>query len=99
MEDALVRAGRRAVADFLVVRPSLLLDGPPRADEGVRVGWEYPAVEAGEETGGKEREEAKGPAIGYAVRRSEVGSWIFGEVVGKVGGRAEWAGRCVTITR
>ncbi|KAF2811254.1 uncharacterized protein BDZ99DRAFT_442128 [Mytilinidion resinicola] len=75
------------ISDFVVIRPSLLMDGPARGLEMVRAGWVWgiPGVEG--------REEEQGPTLGCTVGRADVGEWIFQEVVRKGG----WAGKCVTL--
>lgn len=90
MEELLVEGSRGAdpVCDFVVVRPTLLVDGAARGREQVRVGWERAS-------GATAGEEGPGPAVGYTVSRADVGRWVFEEVV--KGGRT-WVGRCVTLT-
>jgi hypothetical protein len=97
MEAAVVDAARSAgpdapvVAGFVLVRPTLLLDGKPKGLAGVRVGWErHPGDEA------RKGEAGPGPAVGYAITRADVGGWIFEELI--KGNVEEWDGRCVSLT-
>ncbi|KAF1992209.1 hypothetical protein K402DRAFT_366245 [Aulographum hederae CBS 113979] len=78
-----------ALCDFLIVRPTLLADGPAKGLQKVRVGWEIPPGSSAQGQG------APGPAVGYLVHRADVGGWIFENGV-KNGG--EWAGKCVSLT-
>ncbi len=82
------------VGDFVVVRPTLLLDGPPKGN--VRVGWILSPES--KSRSGAHAEEAPCPAVGYTIRRSDVGSWIFNEVVERTDRNAVWAGKFVTLT-
>jgi len=74
---------------FVIVRPTLLVDGPAKGIESVKSGWEKhpsaPNAVAEEETE---------PAIGYTIRRADVGTWVFKSVVKD--GR-QWAGKCVSL--
>jgi len=88
MEDVLVAAGKDKqgpIRGFVVVRPSLLTNGPSLGPEKTRVGWE---IEDGEDIG---------PAVGYTISRKGVGTWIFEQVVQNER-RDEWTGRAVTLT-
>jgi uncharacterized protein YbjT (DUF2867 family) len=58
MEDVLLELGR----EWVIVKPSLLMDGEGSEGKPTRVGWE------GE--GGK-------PAVGYSINRESVGEWLF----------------------
>ncbi|KAF2789902.1 hypothetical protein K505DRAFT_283589 [Melanomma pulvis-pyrius CBS 109.77] len=71
------------VRDFVVVRPTLLMDYQPCGIETVKAGWEW-GVKTGEEPG---------PALGYTVGRKDVGEWVFQEVIQKGG----WEGKCVSL--
>ena len=101
--------GKRPV-DTVVVRPTLLVDGERSGKGKVRVGWEHAGVSTGDDNdddgatdgrAGKSAVRAKvapGPAVGYSVRRADVGEWLFEEVVmGREHGR-DWAGRVVTLS-
>lgn len=94
MEDLVVDASSASTSlldTFTIVRPSLLTDGPVKGSSKVRVGWEFPNATMG--TAGAARKDgsssssssnankAPGPAIGYIISRSEVGNWIFEEIV------------------
>ncbi|OJD29316.1 fungal specific transcription factor domain-containing protein [Diplodia corticola] len=87
MEDCVVAAeAEGSLGGFVVVRPSLLLDGGAKGKGAVRVGWEG--------AGGK-GEGAPGPAVGYTVARDDVAAWIWEEAVMR---RETWAGKCVSLT-
>ena len=78
------------ISGFVIARATLLMDGEARGLEKVRVGWEtHPDAVNAKEAG------APGPAIGYTIRRADVGLWIFEEVV-KNG--ENWKNKCVTLT-
>jgi hypothetical protein len=87
VEGALV--GDAPLAGFVIVRPSLLMDGKAKGVGKVRVGWERHAKDDAREAG-------PGPAVGYTITRADVGRWIFEELV--KGNIAEWDGRCVSLT-
>jgi len=95
MEERVIEAAvsqptsSRVVGDFVVVRPTLLVDGAMKGLESVRVGWEAP--EGSSAVG----EKAPGPQLGYTVSRADVGNFIFQEVI--QGGK-KWCGKCVTLT-
>ncbi|KAI9671667.1 MAG: hypothetical protein M1831_003195 [Alyxoria varia] len=82
--------GQGPVRGFVIVRPSLFLDG--EASDNLRVGWEW---------GPKARleglEKAPGPAIGYTVTRESVGNWIFKEVI-QGQNDEKWMGKMVSLT-
>lgn len=106
MEEEIVRwAGEGKGKRWMVVRPSLLLDGEGKKGV-VRVGWEFPVVGDGksedegkiqgahDEKGGNERDKLE---IGYQITRGAVGKWIFEEGI-KDGGKTEWEGRFMSLT-
>jgi hypothetical protein len=66
MEQALIQSGE----DFTVVRASLLTDGAELGADKVRVGLEDPVARTVESS-----------AVGYTVSRSDVGRWIWENVV------------------
>lgn len=91
METATAEAALAAdspLAGFVVLRPTLLLDGKAKGVAKVRVGWERHAVD--------ERAAGPGPAVGYSITRADVGGWIFEELI--KGNVEEWDGRCVSLT-
>jgi len=89
MEQLLFGAAKDdSIRDFVVMRPTLLTDGVARGLEKVRAGWEWGI------RGVEGREKEQGPALGYTVGRTDVGEWIFHEVVKKGG----FHGKCVTLT-
>ena len=66
------------------VRPTLLT-GTGNTTDGV--GWQK--IRAGTESK---------PALGYTVRRADVGEWIFRNVIESDTGRQSWEGHMVTLT-
>ena len=78
------------ISGFVIPRPTLLFNGEGKGVSKVRAGWEvHPeAVNAKEAKGSK-------PAIGYSIRRADVGAWIFEEVVR---GKGDWVNKCVSLT-
>lgn len=83
MEECVVEAsGKGTVGGFVVVRPSLLVDGEGKGRGAVRVGWE----------GG---EGAPGPAVGYTIARRDVADWIWEEALLR---KEKWVGRFVSLT-
>jgi len=95
MEERLVEAAvsqpasSRVLDDFVIVRPTVLVDGQMKGLESVRAGWEAPE---GSSAAG---EKAPGPQLGYTVSRADVGNWIFQEAI--QGGK-RWCGKCATLT-
>ncbi|KAL8873477.1 MAG: hypothetical protein Q9174_001069 [Haloplaca sp. 1 TL-2023] len=84
MEERIVEAKKgNLIRDYVIVRPSLLLDGQSKE---VRVGWEGKAPGA----------LGEGAAIGYSITREDVGRFIFDNVIAKDGG--ELCGKKVSIT-
>jgi hypothetical protein len=78
------------IASFTVVRPTLLMDGEPMGTDKVKSGWvPHPEAVNRTEKGGK-------PAIGYTIRRADVGAWIFENCVDRQGKGLE--NRCATLT-
>ncbi|KAF4533802.1 Fungal specific transcription factor domain-containing protein [Lasiodiplodia theobromae] len=87
MEDRVVAATREGtLRDFVIVRPSLLVDGEAKGRQALRVGWE-PATE--------KSERAPGPAVGYTTTRDDVAAWIWEEAVLNT---EKWRGKCVSLT-
>jgi hypothetical protein len=78
MEAVVVGSGTR----WVLVRPSLLIDG-----KGKGMG----AVKAGVEEGGKPG------AVGYVISREDVGAWIFEECIASEEGE-KWEGKIVGLT-
>jgi len=63
-ENLVVKAAEeKKIRGFVIIRPSLLLDGPAKGTASVRVGQEGT------------------PAVGYTIRRDDVGAWIYEKVV------------------
>jgi len=78
-----------AISNFVILRPTLLVDGVGKGVQAVKTGWEKhpsaPNAASGEGTK---------PAMGYQMRRADVGGWIFDEVIK---GGNKWAGKCVSM--
>lgn len=83
MEDVVVASGRK----FVLVRPSLLFDGEAKGLDRVRTGIENPG----------NREEGS-HAVGYTIRREDLGRWIFEECVESEGSWDTWEGKAVSLT-
>ena len=87
METLLVESGEA----FVIVRPSLLKDGPDseagktKSKKPIRVGVEDP--KAG-------RLESK--KVGYVITRDDVGRWMFEETLSGQG--EKWTGKVVSVT-
>lgn len=94
LAEASTETGPEApITSFVIGRPTLLMDGPPKGMELVKTGWEkHPA--APHATG----ERGTAAAIGYTVRRSDIGAWIFKEVIKGGNPGNPWAGKCVSMT-
>ncbi|KAF2664111.1 hypothetical protein BT63DRAFT_429649 [Microthyrium microscopicum] len=91
MEKIVVTAAKQSpsvLAGYTVIRPSLLMDGEGKGLNKVRMGWDRHVLAPG--PGGI------GPAIGYGVRRADVGFWMFENLV--KGDFREWNDRCVSLT-
>jgi hypothetical protein len=72
---------------WVLIRPSFLVDGPAKGLGSVKTGIETPTSE----------DKAK-PALGYTIRREDVGLWIFEECVSSSGHWENWAGKGVSLT-
>lgn len=104
MEEEIVRwAGEREGKRWMVVRPSLLINGEAKRTV-VKIGWEFPG--AGYRKSEDEREnnvlekveeEEDKLEIGYQITRGGVGKWIYEEGI-RNGGRSEWEGRFMSLT-
>ncbi|KAL3956051.1 hypothetical protein ACCO45_008897 [Purpureocillium lilacinum] len=79
-EQRLFDSGER----FVIVRPSLLVDGE-KPDRAIRVHVEGPQ--------GIERKE-----VGYFISRDDVGRWMFENLLQKAGGGCEYEGKAVGLT-
>ena len=66
------------------------MDGASCGLELVREGWEIPSKSADQGS-----EEGEGPAVGYSIRRADVGLWIMERVVKGFG---DWNGKMVSLT-
>lgn len=78
------------ISGFVIPRPTLLVNGEAKGLDKVKAGWDtHPeAVNAKGVKGAK-------PAIGYSIRRADVGTWIFEQVVK---GKGDWVNKCVSLT-
>ena len=78
------------ISGFVITRATLLLNGEGKGLNKVKAGWDtHPeAINAKEDKGAK-------PAIGYSIRRADVGAWIFEQVVK---GNEYWVNKCVSLT-
>ncbi|KAF2708686.1 hypothetical protein K504DRAFT_433109 [Pleomassaria siparia CBS 279.74] len=74
--------------DFVVIRPTLLMDYKPYGLDSVRAGWEW-GVGGAEKNGVKE----PGPQMGYTIGRKDVGNWTFVKVIQEGG----WEGKCISL--
>ncbi|KAJ3234858.1 hypothetical protein HDU81_001072 [Chytriomyces hyalinus] len=81
----------KVLAAHFTVRPSLLTDGKAKGSGAVRVG----AVSSCHSVEGNVAEGS--PAIGYTISRTDVGNWIFDEIIaGKDVGC--WENKCISLT-
>ena len=94
MESVIARAttaseAESLIANFTIARPTLLIDGESKGVEKVNAGW-MPHPEAVNATakGGK-------PAMGYTMRRADVGAWIFERCV--KGESQGWENKCASL--
>lgn len=94
LAEASTETGSEApISTFVIGRPTLLMDGPANGLGEVKTGWEkHPA--APDATS----EQETAAAIGYTIRRSDVGAWIFEEVIKRGHPGNPWAGKCVSMT-
>lgn len=79
--------------DFAMVRPPLLLDGPAKGIENIRVGWIWAEVDRQEKLATGQRE--LGPQIGYTVAKRDVGLWIYENLIKD---SKQLDGRCFNLT-
>lgn len=105
LEDAAFGADS-PVKGFVVVRPSLLMDGESKPGSKVRVGWEWSprGGPEGNKSGVSPALEGDGLAepkveVGYTITRDDVGKWMFEQMVqGAEGSREKWLSKMVTLT-
>ena len=83
MEELVIKSGRR----WVLIRPSFLINGERKGLSAVRTGVEVP---------GEKKGEGEGHAVGYVIRREDVGVWIFDECI--EGDAENWLGKCVSLT-
>jgi len=72
--------------NWILIRPSFLLNGASKGLQHVRVSTETPGVE----------KEAESVPIGYRIRREDVALWIVKECID--GDVTKWVGKKVTLT-
>lgn len=84
MENKLVSSGET----FVVVRPSLLVDGEDK-DKKIRVGIE-------DLSSGKNTVEKK--EWGYTISRADVGRWIYQNLIPRGDDEIEYVGKAVSLT-
>jgi hypothetical protein len=89
MESLIFQSKGHQIRDFVIVKPTLLTAGAPLGLDKVRSGWVW-AVPDGE---GKSKDDGE-PAMGYSIGRTDVGEWIFQEVIKKGG----YEGKCASLT-
>jgi nucleoside-diphosphate-sugar epimerase len=87
--EKLMHHGEGKARNWVLIRPSFLVDGESKGMEKIRVSTETPGASPKEQ-------EKESVAIGYAISREDVGLWIFEECV-KVNG-SKWKGKMVTLT-
>jgi hypothetical protein len=86
MEDVIIE-GEGKDRRWIIVRPSLLVDGEPKGLEKLRVGIEVP---------GKAEKKQEHKEVGYTIRREDVGLWIYEECIKKR--EAKWEKKMVSLT-
>jgi hypothetical protein len=84
MEEMLFEDNGANVRDFVILRPTLLMDYKPYGVQAVKAGWEW----------GVKTAEEKGPQMGYTIGRQDVGQWAFENVIQQGG----WEGKCVSLS-
>ena len=74
MEDRILEAqSMKVIKDFVLVRPSLLVDGPKQGLSKIKSGWE----------GKASNQKGRGAAVGYSISREDVGGFVFEEIIAK----------------
>jgi nucleoside-diphosphate-sugar epimerase len=87
--EKLMHHGEGKARNWVLVRPSFLVDGGSKGLEKIRVSTETPGASAKEQ-------EKESVAIGYTISREDVGLWIFEECVKAKG--SKWNRKMVTLT-
>ncbi|KAH8809123.1 hypothetical protein F5884DRAFT_394361 [Xylogone sp. PMI_703] len=72
--------------NWVLVRPSFLIDGKGKGIHAVRVGFEIPG-----------NTQLSKKEIGYVITREDVGNWMFEELI-RNGGNPKWDKKIVSIT-
>jgi hypothetical protein len=92
MEEAVVEGVDSGLfKNYTLVRPTLLTDGASYYD-ALRAGYTGRSIAEGDRWNA-----GAGIAKGYTVSRTDVGRFIFHEIVAKEG-EGEWKGKKVTLT-
>jgi nucleoside-diphosphate-sugar epimerase len=81
--------GEGKARNWVLIRPSFLVDGESKGMEKIRISTETPGASLKEQ-------EKESVAIGYKISREDVGLWIFEECVNANG--SKWKGKMVTLT-
>jgi hypothetical protein len=92
MEKIVIGAAKETpsvLSGYSIVRPSLLMDGPSQGVGKIRMGWERHMLDS-------QGEKGPGPAVGYTIRRADIGLWIYENLI--KGDSKDWSGRCVSLT-
>jgi nucleoside-diphosphate-sugar epimerase len=87
--EKLMHHGEGKARNWVLIRPSFLVDGKSKGMEKIRVSTETPGASPNEG-------EKQSVAIGYTISREDVGLWIFEECVNANG--SKWKGKMVTLT-
>lgn len=99
LEEQIMEAPKTSIRDWIIIRPSFLLDKEDTFNK-LKAGYEgREAIGGGklkQEQGGTGWQGIAGLPIGYGVARSDVGRWIYEEVVVEDG--SEWMGKKVNLT-
>jgi len=99
LEEQIMRAPKASIRDWIIIRPSFLLDREVTFND-LKAGYEGRETIGGgkltKKEGGTGWQGISGLPIGYGVARSDVGRWIYEEVI--VGGGSEWIGKKVNLT-
>lgn len=89
MERLVFQSKGHQIRDFVIVKPTLLKDCAPKGLDKVKAGWVW-GVPDGQGKGMDDGE----AALGYGIGRTDVGNWIFEEVIRKSG----YEGKCASLT-
>ena len=87
--EKLMHHGEGKARNWVLIRPSFLVDGESKGMEKIRISTETPGASLKEQ-------EKESVAIGYKISREDLGLWIFEECVNANG--SKWKGEMVTLT-